>query len=518
MKEFKYALLSIALLLYIGYIFVTYVLVREMSVRSKMFLGIVAIIMIVAMLYFTYKIITRAAYKYENIFLLISLSMMVFWQVVFAPFSGTDEWIHFTSAYNVSNYILRTTSTDGSLMMRLCDASMWNSINVRFPSTWTVLADCTWLSVPDEACNLIVTDISYLSAWYRYIPAGIGIALARVLGLGFSGLVYMGRMANSLMYIILGYFVIKKLPIGKTQMILVSMIPMFAEEVNSYSYDAISNILCICTLALCMYYSECDRKLKIWDIIIVLISLAFLIPNKGVYVAYGILLFMIPRKKWRALSDFKTKRKSTKWISVVVFFIGIVAVIKWLWAKLGVYINIIILRKEGTLIEQNDVYTAYTLDYAISHPWNTVKLWVGTFCQNGWSYFERMLGSELGHHELIVKPPYMYIMAILAIIIISLVITKGSRLEKRKYRVWILTSVVTVGLVGLGCMVRFTPQNYQYMEIAGRYFLPIFTCGVIATGSTDCENTNSLKLIYLQYCVMILIICYSLVDLFGRGM
>ena len=165
-------------------------------------------------------------------------------------------------------------------------------------------------------------------------------------------------------------------------------------------------------------------------------------------------------------------------------------------------------QKTESSIEQYANMEAYTWDYAVAHPIDTLRLFKNTLTYKGWSGMLSMLGKTMGHHKLSIQIPTIFIVMILICVMVNIFVSSGSYLQKKKRVWWCVTSLVTVILIWMGCMIRFTPIGADSLQVAGRYYLPIFATGLMIFGKDGSLNKNNVVLLYLQNIVMVCICCY----------
>ena len=70
-----------------------------------------------------------------------------------------------------------------------------------------------------------------------YVPQAMGIALARMLGLGGLGLLFMGRLFNLMFFTAMGCLTIRRMPFGKEVAAGAALLPMTLHLAASFSYD-----------------------------------------------------------------------------------------------------------------------------------------------------------------------------------------------------------------------------------------------------------------------------------------
>lgn len=132
-----------------------------------------------------------------------------------------------------------------------------------------------------------------------YIPAAIGIMLARGLGFSYIGVFNMGRMFNLLAYALLIYFAIKRLKYGKVLIATIGLIPTSLFMAASYSYDWWVTGFTI--LGFSYFFAELqdEETLKIKNVLIIIGSVLLGCLPKAIYFPILFPLLFMPKKKFK---------------------------------------------------------------------------------------------------------------------------------------------------------------------------------------------------------------------------
>lgn len=521
--------LGAVLLAAVGTIFATvfFILNCFNTSKSKFYNGyflFILLIMIATTIYLLRFLLLDKKWSYPRVFVVLALGWSISMQLVMPPISGVDEVSHYYGAYHCSNILLGMKDHDFEterqeewgrwiqgttyFEMRAEDYILLPTVDITFPYQYQVLADGNWFHCPEEAKQL-VPCYEYPARARRYLVSGAGMAIARLLGFGFAGTIFMGRMMNSLLLIFMGWFCLKIIPVGKLQIVSFALFPTILQLCSSYSYDNMSILFSLLLLTMCLYYSQDHVKLHAWDIIIIAICMAMLIPNKTVYALFGVWFFMIPIKKW-----WKDVGLSKKWYEygiLAVVLAGIIVVGKKLVTKYYWAVYSQIFWKWDGSIEQDDTMTSYTWYYFKDHIPETLK-----FAWNGikvdfWYNIKHVIGAEIGHVRLNATVPVACTVLLLICLIVGIVINKGKRIKPWQYVILGLGLLLCLVAVFIGCLVRFTPvEGSERIQISYRYLIPIYMCLSVALGTDAKENKKALALIYIQNIVLIFAMCGTL--------
>ena len=168
--------------------------------------------------------------------------------VLTPPFQVVDEHQHFLRAYEVSELRMRAIVQDGE-MKAMLPSSLIELIESFFgtravfaprPITAQPLQQ-TWMALdrPLEPGRRELVSVMYNT--YPpppYLPQAIAIAVGRWLGAGPLALLYLGRLANALVALIVLASAVRLMPIGRELTMLFGLLPMAISEYASVSPDA----------------------------------------------------------------------------------------------------------------------------------------------------------------------------------------------------------------------------------------------------------------------------------------
>ncbi|MBO5617568.1 DUF2142 domain-containing protein [Pseudobutyrivibrio sp.] len=495
--------------------------------RYNLYFAIIFIVMIALTVYLARILVLNKNWSYPRLFVIMAIGWTFCMQLVMPPISGPDEVQHYYSAYHCSNIMLgkkdhnlsMDTSKLGSWVqdesffyMRGEDYYMMPYLDVTFPYQYSILAQGNFFKHSEELQDEVEVYIAPSKA-SRYLVSGAGITLARLLGFGFAGVIFMGRFFNSISLIIAGYIALKLLPVGKHQFFTFALFPGVLHLCSSYSYDNMSILFSLALFTLCLYYSQPHVKLHAWDLIILAGCVIILIPNKTVYALFAVWIFAIPIKKW--WTDVALSKKWYEYGILAVMGAGVVVVGSKIITKYYYKIMQVTVWKRSGGIETDETRNALTLEYFQAHKLETLKFaWEGIQV-DFWYNINHIVGRELGHVFLNAQVPMACVIIMLACLIIGMIFIKGKRIKKWQMVVIGIGLIMCVIAIFIGCMTRFTPQEgSQRIQISFRYLIPVYMCMCIGLGTDAKENKLALALIYIQNIALISSMCGLLNFLF----
>lgn len=171
--------------------------------------------------------------------------------------------------------------------------------------------------------NYIFTSAFAQNPFYAYLPQAMGIIIAKLLDLNVIWILWLGRICNLIFYAFLISLAIKKTPVLKIPLLVVSCMPITIYQASSISID--SMVCGLGILAVSYFIFMCktkdleNRELLVFTLLCLLLGLC-----KLPYLAFIFLLFFIP------IENFK--EKNGEWIKSLLC-IAFVSIIGILWSR-----------------------------------------------------------------------------------------------------------------------------------------------------------------------------------------
>lgn len=144
---------------------------------------------------------------------------------------------------------------------------------------------------------------TYVETYYgeisiSHIPAGVGIAITRFMGMPFSVVYRAGEAAGLLAYALLCYLAIKKLKSGKMIAAVVALFPTNIFLASCYSYDWW--VTGFTMVGMAYFIGNCQRRegcITTKDTVIMVAAFALACIPKQVYIMFMLIPFLMPRHK-----------------------------------------------------------------------------------------------------------------------------------------------------------------------------------------------------------------------------
>ena len=173
----------------------------------------------------------------------------------------------------------------------------------------------------DAKINLTPSYISSAfsqNPFYAYLPQAIGMFVAKLLDLNAIWLLWLGRLFNLALYAVIISFAIRKAPILKFSMLIVSILPLAIYQAASLSVDGIFISLSILAFAYFLYFYK-TPNIKWTDLGIFYCAVIFSGLLKSPFLALSLLIFLVPKQNY----ENKTQNIISKLAILITLAIGI---------------------------------------------------------------------------------------------------------------------------------------------------------------------------------------------------
>ncbi len=426
---------------------------------------------------------------------------------VFTPHSIPDEVVHFQSAYYYSNILSfngDANGEDGFFDMRADDYEFCkNASHIVSPESHRFVRDN--LSLTCKNPQMVKTDRDAIrSKPLSYLPAGLGIAIARLLGLGSVLTYYMGRFFNILVSAGLVCLAIKITPYGKKALLAISLLPMTTQLFGSYSYDNFSITTVILMFAYMLSLMAGKTKVGIKQLLILSFLIALAVPYKVVYIAVAALVLLIPRDnfKWPKLH---------LWLKIMLGVICLAAIYLSQFTKIGAVV--------GSDLT-NNAEEGYSVGYLLANPLKTVMLFARTFVGSGYKYAFGIFGGYGGWFQS--TAPVFAIIPSAVLLITAFVGDKGEPFALRPAARWYSAAMfaAVVFLTMLTLLLDWTPRSATgIVGVQGRYFIPALPALFLAlrTQKSPFYRINEKSFVVLLLVANLTALCFHAVILLSEN-
>ncbi len=433
------------------------------------YLCIITVIMLLILTVTVIYLIIKKKPPLEYLYLLIGLTVGCLFLFLIPPFMTPDENTHIRAGYYVSNYFLGLSPgslESNEIVMRPCDANL-EIKNEGTREDYNYYLSELWQGKNDSNLVTLNFDLNMNSWLGVYAISAAGIALARIMGLAAIPTILLGTLFNTVFFVMVTYYCLKKLPFGKMILFTVALFPMTLQQVNSMSYDNLLFAAIFVITALSLHWRYSGDNIKISEVIIFLLASIVLLGVKGG--AYA-LIIMLPFLLYLRTDLFTLKR--------LVMLGGALLLVG------GAFILVFGGQVSGYIEQINNpnlpaAYISYANEYGYSlyelcHPLSNLgTLFLNTLKDGSW-YIKTMGGMLLGWLNISIGGNYI----LLYYVVLGLAMVRKEN-EITCLRNWERvviwgSCVICTGLICLSMLLYWTPHSvHKISGIQGRYFLPL---------------------------------------------
>lgn len=422
--------------------------------KSDFYVDVIIISSLFLLIFFGINyLINNNKIKNEVSYLLLTLIYILPLIFIYAPYQTPDEPFHFNKTVRLSQVSLNRNMNDNMTKTNIYLPSNYSCLNyakIQFANN--VVSKNEMKQCLKQAKNKKY-NVSHSKAdkLVSYIPASVGVKIADTFSNSPMVIFYMGRLFNFICSFLILLLAIKQIPKYKKLILLVSMIPMFIQQMISYSYDSMLNSLCILVMSYFikfLYSKKIDNK----DLVIYTIASIIILDIKAPYFLLCLPILFLNSNKF---GNKKEKIKKILFITVSIF-------ISYIFFKFVSNYGFI---SSKTSTDQTGIGNSISFLFNIKH---LLLVIYKTLTTNGWLY----LGSMIGNFGWMnIKLNDIMVWAYLFILIISIISEKNDLPLKNRIINIILVLSLVCG-VFLAMYLYWTPTNALVIEgVQGRYFL-----------------------------------------------
>lgn len=247
-------------------------------------------------------------HKEANLFLILALCFGITMACINPPFQECDGWIHYLWAWDVSygnlaRPVASLNHEDGVILVpKNVDQFEYRILEADKGEGRKYI---DYLKSVKPHSKQTKMKLSNVPSSLFYYPQAFGLFLGRLFDLSVYTGVLLSRLCNLLLFLALTYSAVRITPIFKNIMAVIGLLPMTLYQAASDSPDAMLNGLCFLFIAMCFSYAYGERERLGWkDVIKLSLILSMVFLCKYVYVCLGLLVFLIPMKKFGGRKEY----------------------------------------------------------------------------------------------------------------------------------------------------------------------------------------------------------------------
>lgn len=407
--------------------------------------------------------------KVETTVLVSLLFLGWVYNFLLLPYMAPDERTHIDMTYRYSNDLLGIpyTGNEVTLAKRVDDTKIELVENPALSNYYIVFNELLQ-GVQDDSLVITNTTANTYAPIFVYLPAVLGMTLARLLGFGSIAMLILARWCNLAFFAVCVWWCMKKLPFGKMALAVIALFPMTIQQCNSFSYDAVitSILFLFSTYIICMTYE--DKTIKISDAAIVSVLSGLLVYGKsGVYLPVCLAALLIPTKKFGCL---------WKKLAVAGSLMGI-AMLSYINRNSGTVTQVMATTAETSAVGAtagNAVSMGYTVGFFLQNPWKLIQMLCNTVADKSEFYLESIVGQKMGWVEIEISR--VIFVGFLVLFMISMLKVRGEKQYVTSGQKWWISIVclLSAGMILMGMLLTWTPYGHVSIEgVQGRYFTPL---------------------------------------------
>ena len=407
--------------------------------------------------------------KIETTVLVSLLFLGMIYNFLLLPYMSPDERTHIDMTYRYSNDLLgiEYTGSEITIAKRMDDTKIELVENPELANYYTVY-NHLFERVQDDSLVVTNSTTNTYAPIFVYLPAVVGMTIARLLHFGTIPMLMLGRWCNLAFFAFCIWWCMKKLPFGKMALAVIALFPMTIQQCNSFSYDAVitSVLFLFSTYIISMTYEE--GPLKVSDVAILSVLSALLVYGKsGVYLPVCLAALLIPAKKFGA----GWKKYITAGSLMGIGFLS------YINRNSGTVTQVLTTTAETSAVGAtagNAVDMGYTVGYFLQNPWKLIQMLANTVADKSEFYIESIVGQKMGWVEIEISR--IVVIGFVILFFIAMLKVRGEKQYVTAGQKWWISIVclLSAGMIMMGMLLTWTPFGYVSIEgVQGRYFTPL---------------------------------------------
>lgn len=334
----------------------------------------------------------------------------VLYLAVMPGLSAPDELSHYSTAYRISSNMMLEDPLirpAGLTAVRAVDYPLEDMNGVKTPlvpddeeSVPEVLGNpvkqTTYRAVKDwdkryafstKPVASAIPDVHTTPVFY--LPQAIGFSIARALGLGTMGLLFLGKFLNLCCYVALTALAVRTTPLGKGWFAAAGLLPMSVSLAASLSYDAglIGTVFLFTALIFKLAYGA--EEIRARELFALCALAALFGPCKLVYAPLILLLWLVPARVFGG--------GGKKLLCFLILLLSLIAAVLAVNADvLEAYFFPAVAAQTGN-VSADLRHAGFTAAELFSHPLFTLRMLLNSFSACILTWGGEMIGTKLGN-------------------------------------------------------------------------------------------------------------------------
>ncbi len=451
-----------------------------------------------------FELIKRA--KAEYIFLVLGSIFGICFLFFTAPLGSFDETEHFFRSYQVSDLQFISAKVDttnvtgarvglgygGSLPISVVDVAT----NIRWGIQTAPNSDKSFikskltdgLKVPLNV-NMkkqVRFDNTAIYSPTGYIPQALGIGVGKLVNASPVYLIYLGRLANLVVWLLLIFLAIKITPIGKYAFVVIALNPVSVFLAATLSPDTVAAGVMALVVAFVLYLRRKATKVTIKQVILLSLLLLTCVLTKNIYIPITLIVFALPIKVMHL------------WVKLAI--IGVITLIGVSWNASALPMTAMIPVYFGFM---DHINAADQVNFITHNVYGFLKIVIWNLVGTPSVAFSYLYMSDMAGNTV---PNWASILWVVALVLVFLMRDNQADRANVTKRLRILFTAcvgLVVAAIVMSLYIGWSPVGSKIMNgIQGRYFIPIsfMLIPVIANAGLYINKTSREK--YGNYVVI----------------
>lgn len=390
--------------------------------------------------------------RIETVFLFTILCLGVIYNFILTPYMTPDEKYHIDMSYRHSNTLLGIPQIGEGKCLKRADDIRIDFTSEPSLTNYKNIYDGLFATVKDDRLVEADATANTEAPMIVYLPAVLGMTLARLLHLGTIPMLLFARWCSLLFFAMMTYWGMKKLPFGKVTLFLLAILPMNLQQCTSFSYDAVITGTILLYSCCCIALAFGDEPVKPKDVLILgILGIVFIYGKSGVYLPVCLLALMIPAGKFGG-----KKRRAI--CAAGLCLLPLLSFVN----KNTVAVNYIASATEATSTVGSSTTAGYTLGFFLQQPLELIKILANTLSDKTAFYLESLVGQKMGWVEIEISP--IIPMLFWLLLILSVLKVKDEPLYVRTWQKWWVAFVCAAcaGIILAGMLLTWTPGGLHF--------------------------------------------------------
>lgn len=295
--------------------------------------------------------------------------------------------------------------------------------------------------------------------FYSYLPQAIGVFLAKLLDLNAIWLLWLGRLFNLALYAGIISFAIRKTPILKFPMLIVSILPLAIYQAASLSVDGMFSALAILAFAYFLYFYK-TPEIRWSDLAVFYAAIILCGLLKTPFLALSLLIFLVPG------SHFESKNQNI--ISKAGILLALIIGLAWGGYSTSVLGN----SWRGEFFASHHVNASEQITYLLSNPSFAAERFFNVFSQFP-TIAERFFYFSNDVRDY--SSPLMAILYLLFFLVFSLIYPLDEKFNiKTRIEGLLIGFLIYIGVIGVQYLTWASVGAESVINgVFGRYFMPL---------------------------------------------